>query len=83
MELNTDKHALRLSHLSVIWLYIFILVLAIGLVVIQEMLLRKKDKVISEYEKIMIRVEPILAAVVAAQETARQNQPKPEQPKVH
>lgn len=65
------------------WLYIFILVLAIGLIGIQEMLLRKKDKVISEYEKIMIRVEPILDMVVAAQEAARQNQPKPEQPKVH
>jgi hypothetical protein len=65
------------------WLYILILVLAIGLVVIQEMLIRKKDRVISEYEKIMIRVEPILAMVVAAQEAARQNQPKSDQPKVH
>lgn len=65
------------------WLYILILVLAIALVVLQEILLRKKDKIISEYEKIMIRVEPILAMVVAAQEAARQDQPKTEQPKVH
>lgn len=65
------------------WLYIFILVLAIGLVILQELLIRKKDKVISEYEKIMIRVEPILAMVVAAQQVAKQDQAKPEQPKVH
>ncbi len=65
------------------WLYILILVLAIALVILQEILLRKKDRIISEYEKIMIRVEPILAMVVAAQEAAKQNQSKPEQPKVH
>jgi hypothetical protein len=65
------------------WLYIFILVLAIGLIFLQEMLLRKKDRIINEYVKLMYRVEPILAMVVAAQEAARQNQPKPEEPKVH
>lgn len=65
------------------WLYILILVLAIGLIFLQEMLLRKKDRIISEYEKLMYRVEPILAMVVAAQEAVKQSQPKPEQPKVH
>ncbi len=65
------------------WLYILILVLAIALVVLQEILLRKKDRIISEYQKIMIRMEPILAMVVAAQEAAKKDQPKPEQPKVH
>lgn len=65
------------------WLYILILVLAIGLIFLQEMLLRKKDKIINDYEKLMYRVEPILAMVVAAQEAVKQSQPKPEQPKVH
>ncbi len=65
------------------WLYILILVLAIALVILQEVLLRKKDKVISEYEKIMVRMEPILAMLVAAQEAAKQDQPKAEQPKIH
>ncbi len=66
------------------WLYIVILGLAIGLVIIQEMLIRKKDKVISEYEKIMIRVEPILAAIVKAQEEAIKNgSAKVDFPKVH
>ncbi len=65
------------------WLYIAILVLALAYIFLQEMLLRKKDKVIAEYEKIMIRVEPILAMVVAMQQAAKEAQPKSEQPKVH
>lgn len=65
------------------WLFILILVLAIALIIVQDQLIKRKNRLISEYEKLMYRVEPILAMVVAAQEAVKQSQPKPEQPKVH
>ncbi len=55
------------------WIFILILVLAIGLIVIQDQLIKRKDRLIAKYEGIMVRVEPILAAVVKAQEEYLKN----------
>ena len=52
------------------WLFILILVLAIGLIVIQDMLIKRKDKEIKVYVELMVRMEPILAAIIEAQEEA-------------
>ncbi len=52
------------------WLFILILVLAIGLIVIQDMIIKSKDRQIKVYVELMVRMEPILAAIVATQEEA-------------
>lgn len=55
------------------WLYTLIILSALILIVIQDQLIKRKDRVIKEYEGIMVRVEPILAAVVKAQEEYLKN----------
>ncbi len=52
------------------WMFILILVLAIGLIVIQDMIIKSKDKTLKTYRELFILMEPILAAIVAAQEEA-------------
>lgn len=55
------------------WLFILILVLAIALIIVQDQLIKRKNRLISEYEGIMIRVEPILEMVIALQEQAKKD----------
>lgn len=61
------------------------LVLCLVLIVYQDYLIKRKDRIIQQQGMLLVRVEPILAAMVAAQEEFRlkELENKPEQPKVH
>ncbi len=67
------------------WLFFLVLVLFLVLIIYQDYLIKRKDRIIQQQGMLLVRVEPILAAMVAAQEEFRlkELENKPEQPKVH
>ncbi len=65
------------------WLYILILVLAIALIIFQDFLIKKKDKLINQQTLLLMRMAPILEAIIKAQEEALKNGEGSVKVKVH
>ncbi len=55
------------------WVYIAILLLALALIILQDRELKAQLKLIKRQGALLIQVEPILVAIVAAQEEAKKN----------
>ncbi len=55
------------------WVYIAILLLALALIILQDRELKAQLKLIKRQGALLIQVEPILVAIVAAQEEAKTN----------
>jgi hypothetical protein len=54
-------------------LYILILLLSGLLLIVQELVIRSKDKIIKAQLELLVRCEPILAAIVKAQEQIKES----------
>lgn len=78
---HTQQHDYYYQEFSMIDLvYIIVLVLAGALIIIQDLAIKQKTRIINRYIELMLRAEPILEAVANAAIKAQEEQQKNKTP---